>query len=169
MLGSLQDVGNTTTLANYLETLRESKLLAGLQKYSVDKSRKYRSIPKLQVFNNALLTATSDAVSFSKVLSDTTKWGRWVESSVGSYLLDVADRLESQLYYWRENNEEVDFVLTRGEKTLAIEVKSGRNMTNTGMSVFIQKFHPTHSLVVGTRPGAMPIEQLYTGDLSTLL
>ena len=45
MLGQLQDAGNATTLVNYLEVLGESKLLIGLQKYAVDKSRKYRSIP----------------------------------------------------------------------------------------------------------------------------
>ncbi len=88
MLGLLQDAGNATTLVNYLEVLGESKLLTGLPKYVMDASRKYRTIPKLQVYNNALLTALTEGVSYEKVFTDPHLWGRWVESAVGCYLLD---------------------------------------------------------------------------------
>ena len=167
MLGQLQDAGNATTLVNYLEVLGESKLLIGLQKYAVDKSRKYRSIPKLQVFNNALLTAMTDGMTYEKAYTHPTLWGRWVESTVGCYLLDKADELECQLYYWRESDEEVDFVVARGESLVAIEVKSGRRQHNTGLSTFRNMYHPQCSLVVGGE--AMPLEQFFTGDLSNLL
>ena len=132
MLGLLQDAGNATTLVNYMEVLGESKLLTGLPKYVMDASRKYRTIPKLQVYNNALLTALTEGVSYEKVFTDPQLWGRWVESAVGCYLLDKADELECDLFYWRENNEEVDFVLRRADKVLAIEVKSGKRQSNSG-------------------------------------
>ncbi len=167
MLGQLQDAGNATTLVNYLEVLGESKLLIGLQKYAVDKSRKYRSIPKLQVFNNALLTVMSDGMTFEKAYTHPTLWGRWVESAVGCYLLDKADELEYQLYYWRESDEEVDFVIARGESLVAIEVKSGRRQNNTGLSTFRNMYHPQYSLVVGSE--SMPLEQFFTGNLANLL
>ena len=167
MLGQLQDAGNATTLVNYLEILGESKLLIGLQKYAVDKSRKYRSIPKLQVFNNALLTVMTDGMTYEKAYTHPTLWGRWVESAVGCYLLDKADELEYQLYYWRENNEEVDFVIACGEHLVAIEVKSGRRQTNSGLGSFREQYHPQYSLVVGGN--AMPLEQFFTGNLANLL
>lgn len=167
MLGQLQDAGNATTLVNYLEVLGESKLLIGLQKYAVDKSRKYRSIPKLQVFNNALLTVMSDGMTFEKAYTHPTLWGRWVESSVGCYLLDKADELEYQLYYWRESDEEVDFVIARGESLVAIEVKSGRRQNNKGLSTFRNMYHPQYSMVVGGE--SMPLEQFFTGNLANLL
>jgi predicted AAA+ superfamily ATPase len=167
MLGQLQDAGNATTLVNYLEVLGESKLLIGLQKYAVDKSRKYRSIPKLQVFNNALLTVMSDGMTFEKAYTHPTLWGRWVESAVGCYLLDKADELEYQLYYWRESDEEVDFVIARGESLVAIEVKSGRRQNNNGLSTFRNMYHPQYSMVVGGE--SMPLEQFFTGNLSNLL
>ena len=167
MLGQLQDAGNATTLVNYLEVLGESKLLIGLQKYAVDKSRKYRSIPKLQVFNNALLTVMTDGMTYEKAYTHPTLWGRWVESAVGCYLLDKADELEYKLYYWRESNEEVDFVIARGESLIAIEVKSGRRQNNTGLSTFREMYHPQYSMVVGG--DAMPLEKFFTGNLSNLL
>lgn len=167
MLGQLQDAGNATTLVNYLEVLGESKLLIGLQKYAVDKSRKYRSIPKLQVFNNALLTVMTDGMTYEKAFTHPTLWGRWVESAVGCFLLDKADELEYQLYYWRENDEEVDFVIARGEHLVAIEVKSGRRQSNTGLSTFRNMYHPQYSLVVGGQ--SMSLEQFFMGNLGNLL
>ena len=167
MLGMLQDAGNATTLANYLEVLGESKLLAGLQKYSVDKARKYRSVPKLQVFNNALFTVMSDGMTYEKARTNPQLWGRWVESAVGCYLLDKADELEYQLYYWRDNNDEVDFVLSRGGQSVAIEVKSGRHQMNSGLPAFRERFHPRYSMVVGGN--AMPLEEFFAGDLGSLL
>ena len=167
MLGLLQDAGNATTLVNYLEVLGESKLLTGLPKYVIDASRKYRTIPKLQVYNNALLTALSEGVSYEKVFTDPQLWGRWVESAVGCYLLDKADELDCDLFYWREDNEEVDFVLRRADKLLAIEVKSGKRQGNSGLSTFRQMYNPQHSLVVGGQ--ALPLEDLLKGDIASLL
>ena len=167
MLGMLQDAGNATTLVSYLEVLGESKLLTGLPKYVMDPSRKYRTIPKLQVYNNALLTALTEGVTYEKAATDPKKWGRWVESAVGCHLLDKADELEYQLFYWRENNEEVDFVIRRGDKLLSIEVKSGRRRTNSGIGRFMELYRPQHTLVVGS--DAMPVEQLFLGDIGTLL
>lgn len=167
MLGMLQDAGNATTLVNYLEVLGESKLLTGLPKYVMDASRKYRTIPKLQVFNNGLLTALSEGATYEKVVTDPKRWGRWVESAVGCYLLDKADELEYTVYYWRENNEEVDFVVRRGERLLAIEVKSGRRQMNSGVGKFREQYRPQHTLMVGG--DAMPVEQLFKGDIGTLL
>lgn len=59
MLGALQDAGNTVTLAGYLNLLGDSGLVTGLQKFSMDVARKRASIPKYQVFNNALLSVQS--------------------------------------------------------------------------------------------------------------
>ncbi|MBQ7698355.1 MAG: ATP-binding protein [Paludibacteraceae bacterium] len=167
MLGMLQDAGNATTLVNYMEVLGESKLLTGLPKYVMDASRKYRTIPKLQVFNNGLLTALSEGATYEKVVTDPKRWGRWVESAVGCYLLDKADELEYTVYYWRENNEEVDFVIRRGDRLLAIEVKSGRRQMNSGVGKFREQYRPQHTLMVGG--DAMPVEQLFKGDIGTLL
>lgn len=167
MLGLLQDAGNATTLVNYLEVLSESKLLTGLPKFVMDASRKYRTIPKLQVYNNALLTALTEGISYGKVFTNPQQWGRWVESAVGCYLLDKADELDCDLFYWRENNEEVDFVLRRAEKILAIEVKSGKRQSNSGLSTFREMYNPQHSLVVGGQ--ALPLENLFKGDIASLL
>lgn len=167
MIGMLTDAGNATTLASYMEVLNESKLLAGLQKYAANESRKYRSIPKLQVYNNALLTAMTYGMTYEKAYTTPDIWGRWVESAVGCHLLDKADELEYNLYYWRDHNEEVDFVIARGDRVVAIEVKSGKRQMNSGIATFRERYHPKYSLVVGGN--SMPLEEFFNGDLGTLL
>ena len=166
MLGQLQDVGNVTTLANYLNTLSEGRLLYGLQKYAMDEARKYNSVPKLMVFNTALLTAQI-STTFHKALTTPNMWGRWVESAVGAHLLSQADEYDYNLYYWRENDFEVDFVLELDSQCLAIEVKSGRRSAKEGMKKFAEKYHPQQSILVGT--GGIPVEEFLTWDIGKIV
>lgn len=165
LLGQLQDAGNITTLANYLSTLNESHLLCGLQKYANDNARKYNSVPKMLVYNTALLSSLY-GLSYSQVFTDPKMWGRWVESAVGAHLLNIADELDYKIYYWRERNEEVDFVLEYNRQCIAIEVKSGRRTTNKGISVFKEKFNPIHTFIVGS--GGIPLEEFLSSDLKYL-
>lgn len=148
MIGQLTDAGNVTTLSNYLQILDECNLLCGLQKYAVDTARKYSSMPKYQVYNPALHTIYVGR-SFEKECTDPKQWGRWVETAVGAYLLNNADKVGYRLYYWREQNEEVDFILTKWGKTVAIEVKSGQRTANSGLQVFRAKYKPYRAFVVG--------------------
>ena len=166
MLGQLQDAGNVTTLAGYLNTLGEGRLLCGLQKYAQDEARKYNSVPKLMVYNTALLTVQT-STTFHKTFTMPALWGRWVESAVGAYLLNQADEYDYKLYYWRENNDEVDFVIEYSGQHIAIEVKSGRHGANEGLKTFTNKFHPQQSFVVGT--DGVPIEEFLTWNLGNLL
>ena len=165
ILGQLQDAGNTSTLANYLQLLDESKLLCGLQQYAADDARKYKSVPKYQVYNSGLLSA-NNSLSFRDVYLSPEDWGKWVESAVGAYLINHADRLEYKVYFWRHDNDEVDFILQQSRKLVAIEVKSGRRKNNEGMSEFRKQFHPDVELVVGGE--AITIEQFLSLDLERL-
>lgn len=166
MLGQLRDVGNVTTLANYLNTLDEARLLCGLQKYARDEARKYNSVPKLMVYNTALLTAQTNT-TFHRTFTTPNLWGRWVESAVGAYLLNQADEYDYKLYYWRENSDEVDFIVESGEQQIAIEVKSGRRGANNGLKVFSEKFHPQQSFIVGT--DGVSVEEFLSWNMENLL
>lgn len=165
MLGQLLDAGNVTTLANYLATLEESRLLCGLHKYANDTARKYNSVPKLMVYNTALLSAQS-GVTFEKAFTTPTEWGRWVESAVGAFLLNQADEEGYKMYYWRERNDEVDFIIENNRKCVAIEVKSGRRTGNEGLKKFKDQFQPVLSFVVGS--GGIPVEEFLKAKLDKL-
>ena len=149
MMGQLQDAGNVTTLVNYLTLLSDCGLLGGLEKYSESVVRQRSSIPKLQVYNSALLTSQS-GTTYGDATVNPSLWGRLAESSVGAHLLNHSVMERYQLYYWREGNHEVDFVLKKGDKVVGLEVKSGSHAANKGMDVFDKKYHPNKMYIIGT-------------------
>ena len=148
MLGALQHAGNTVTWAGYLNLLGDSGLVTGLQKFSVDMARKRASIPKYQVYNNALLSVLS-GLSFKEAVTDSKRWGQFFESAIGAYIISEAFVHRFEVYYWREGNDEVDFVLKKNQKIVAIEVKSNGETKTTGMERFHKLFNPLATIVVG--------------------
>lgn len=166
MLGQLQDAGNTTTLAHYLELLAGAGMLYGISKYAGQVVRQRASSPKFQVLNNGLMSAHASS-SFREMRQVPDQWGRMVESAVGAHLAGFALGGECDVFYWREVSKEVDFVLRRKGKLVAIEVKSGRRRdTLPGMAAFDKAFNPAKKLLVGT--GGIPIEEflkMSAGDL----
>ena len=149
MLGQLQDAGNTTTLAHYLDLLAGAGMVCGLPKYAGDAARSRGSSPKLQVLNTALMTVTA-GVSPQEALADREFRGRLIESAVGAHLANAAAAGECELYYWRERGEEVDFVVKAHSRLTAIEVKSGRApQAHSGTAAFAAAFKTRRTLLIG--------------------
>lgn len=165
MLGTLHDAGNTSTLVSYLNLLNDSGLLCGLQKFSIDTARRKASIPKLQVYNNALKLAYLNT-SFENALTDRRLWGRIFESGIGTYLINQAFKHRFDVFYWRDRNMEVDYILKKGNSVVAIEVKSNSEQRTEGLDVFRQKFSPKRSFIVGD--GGIAPEEFLTMDVNTL-
>ena len=148
MLGQLQDAGNTVTLARYLELLSNAGLLTGLSKHTERPVLTRGSSPKFNVLNTAL-AAVASGYSFAEARADRSQWGRMVESAVGAHLLNTASP-RTEVRYWRDGDAEVDFVLHRGPRTVAIEVKSGRQRARrSGLAEFERRFSPHVSFVAG--------------------
>ncbi len=151
MLGQLQDAGNTTTLAHYLDLLGGAGLLTDIPRYAGQEVRQRASSPKMQVLNTGLMTVTSQ-YSFDQAQQNRDYWGRLVESSVGAYLLNNSMGKEIDVFYWLDRNKEVDFVLRSGTSITAIEVKSGgKKSALPGMAAFDKAFSPNRKLLVGTQ------------------
>ncbi len=165
MLGMLQDAGNTSTLLSYLNLLNDSGLLCGLQKFSIDMARRKASIPKLQVYNNALKLAYLNT-SFENAMTDRRLWGRVFESGIGTYLINQAFKHRFDVFYWRDRNMEVDYILKKGNSVVAIEVKSNSEQRTEGLDVFRQNFSPKRAFIVGD--GGIAPEEFMTMDINSL-
>jgi predicted AAA+ superfamily ATPase len=149
MLGQLQDAGNSTTLAHYLALLEGAGMVCGLPKYAGDVARSRGSSPKLQVLNTGLMSAAS-GVALAEARADREHWGRLVESAVGAHLANAAAAGDCEVFYWRERNREVDFVVKAGRRLSAIEVKSGRAPhVHPGTAAFVDSFKVHRTLLVG--------------------
>ena len=156
MLGQLQDAGNTTTLARYLDLLANAGLVAGLPNYAGSAHRRRNSTPKLNVLNTALMSALS-GYTFEEAKADRTFWGRLVESAVGAHLVNSGSP-DVRIHYWRQRSREVDFVLARGPKITGVEVKSGARWTSpSGLDSFGEQYGSAATLLAGD--GGIPLSE----------
>jgi len=170
MLGQLTDAGNTTTLARYLTLLGQSGLITGLNKFSTKPITEKLSIPKLQVYNTALTTALRTE-SFTEALIDPISWGHILESSVGAYLINQANEFpDIKLFYWREKNAEMDFVVKYGKKIFGIEVKSNAERINAISRESFSAYFPGARLILVGKSGISfedfmltPLPDLFAG------
>lgn len=146
MLGHLQERGDTTTIAHYLDLLGAAGLWVGLQRLGGQAFRRRASSPKLQVLNTALVTAQA-GLSSEATRGDPAARRRLNAAAGGGVAL----------FYWRDLGRDVVFVLRRGRRLVTIEVKSGRPRDAfPGTGAFEHAFGPHRKLLVGT--GGIPPE-----------
>jgi predicted AAA+ superfamily ATPase len=164
LLGQLQDRGNTATIKHYLEILKGGFLLTTLEKFGGNSLRTKSSSPKMIPLAPALVHAFTAP---DRIESDSEWRGRIFEAAIGSHL----HRIPGDLYYWRDGDSEVDFVLVLNQKIYAIEVKSGRRKRTNGMTQFLKKHPESRAIVLdwekGGRflAGAASIERLLEGQV----
>ena len=160
--------GTVPTISSYLKILDETMLIKPIQKYDNSAIKTKNSIPKLQVYNNAFRNCYCQH-TFEEALLNKTEWGRQVESAVGAYLAGRAVLDGFQLLYWRdEKKNECDYVLKKGERLIAIEVKSGHAGNIDGYLAFRKKFEKdiVNSFIVG--PEGLPVEDFFRINIPSL-
>lgn len=166
MLGQLQEAGNTTTLAHYLDILSTAFLASGLELFSKGHIRKRGSSPKLILWNNALINGIS-LKDYDQTFSDSSLWGRIVENAVGAHLLNKLSGSSVSITYWRKGNDEVDFVLNAGEQVIALEVKSGRPGRVSGLDAFRKQYPKAEAVIIGAN--GISLEEFFNSDPQQLL
>jgi len=167
ILGQLQDAGNTTTLAHYLDLLGGAGLLTGLQKFSGQQYRQKSSSPKLLVLNTALMSVLS-GMTYKQAISDREFWGRLTESAIGAHLVNSAKGKSIDVFYWANRNREVDFVLSSGKDIVAIEVKScTRSCAVKSLDDFCNQFEVKRKLLVGGQ--GIPLDEFLSSPVEKWL
>ena len=155
LLGQLADAGNVTTLAHYQRLLEGAEILRGVPKWRGAALGRRASTPKWIPLNPALVSAVLPE-SFEEARKDRKGWGRRVEAAFGAHLVITARASDVEVYYFRDGNDEVDFVLKRGKDLVGLEVKTGLADTATsGLSRFLKLYPQARGLVVGPDPAAL--------------
>jgi predicted AAA+ superfamily ATPase len=127
LLGQLQESGNVEIIKHYISIYESAFLVRSLPKYHSKATLTKASSPKILPTCGALVYALS---------VNPIEKGRLFEMAVGNELFDIVD----QLFYWKEENYEVDFVAIFDKKVYAIEVKSGRKKHSKSLEIFMKKF-----------------------------
>ena len=128
LLGQLQDKGNTDLVKYYIELYGGAFLLHALQKYSPKAWLARSSSPKMLPACPALYSMAAGV----DVAQSAEQRGRAFELAVGAELVQQP----GQVFYWRERNDEVDFVYQYRDRLYAVEVKSGRKKSARGLEAF---------------------------------
>ena len=162
LLGQLQDAGNTVTLAHYLELLERAGMLCGLEKFTHEKVRQRKSSPRFMVYDTSLMVLAADTMP-TQAIEDSIFRGHLAESAVGAYLLARSQEEGFKVYYWRDRNHEVDFVLQKGTSITALEIKSGRVQGTAGTLAFLDRHPQALSYVVGSK--TCPLEEFLLGQV----
>lgn len=156
MVGQIQEKGNVSTLEHYLGLLSTAGLVTGVEKYCGEKVRQKASSPKLMPLNTGLMAACMNT-TMERAQEDYALWGRFVETAVGAHMLNCQKETGVDVFYWREGNFEVDFVLQKGNSIVAVEIKSSTLKGGlSGMDRFHQLYQPKHMMLVGA--GGISIE-----------
>jgi predicted AAA+ superfamily ATPase len=140
LLGQLQDKGNVELIKYYISLYEGAYLVRILEKFSTKplsrKSSSPKIIPLAPCFYNLQIRSEYSA----------EERGRVFESLVGAQLL----RTGEDIFYWREGQKEIDYVMKIGRAIYGIEVKSGRNRSASGLNAFKEKFSTAKLLIIST-------------------
>lgn len=147
--GQLQDKGALETIEHYLQLLHDAYLVASLEKYSSESSRRRSSPPKLVTLNNGLLTAMHPAGAPDRV-KQPERFGCWVENACLAFAVNQGQHVT----YWREEPLEVDAVFEGMWGSWAVEIKTGRFSSQDlrGVMEFCRR-NPSFTPLVITAPG----------------
>ncbi len=163
LLGQLDDRGNTEVISHYLDLLSHAGLLSGLRKYDEKPLRSKTSSPRLLVHDTSLMTAASEEDA-EALFANPAQKGHLIETAAGAYLLERSRQERFSVRWWRDRNDEVDFVITKGRKRTAIEVKGGHTRRTKGLGAFVEKYPGTYVLIVGVE--SCPLEEFLLGNIS---
>ncbi|HDQ26888.1 MAG TPA: ATP-binding protein [bacterium] len=153
MLGQLQDAGNTTTIAFYLRLMANAFFLVPLDKFSGSRIKQKSSSPKILSLDNSIINVVNNR-TFKESFRDLPYKGRLFENAVGSRLYWLAQEEGWELFYWRERNFEVDYVLSKGRRIIAVEVKSGYpGKAHVSFDVFAKRYKNAEKVVVSLKKG----------------
>jgi uncharacterized protein len=134
LLGDMQEKGNVEIIKHYISLYEAAFLFKTIHKYTTRLIQKRSSAPKIIPLCPVLSR-------FSKNKADL---GRIFEAAVGAELL----RLDGELYYWRENDDEVDYIFEYNDELFAIEVKYGKEKSTKGLAAFLKKFPSARPLLI---------------------
>jgi hypothetical protein len=105
-----------------------------------------------------LLPTAQSHLSFESTQRNPEAWRNLIESVIGAHLINSALSSRIEIFYWKEGNYEVDFVIRKGETVLTLTVKpSKKGVRLGGVEAFSKVQEQHHNLIVGE--GGIPVDE----------
>jgi predicted AAA+ superfamily ATPase len=127
-----QDLGiRRETVEHHLEVCERLYLVRRLQPWHRNHAKRLIKSPKVHVVDSGL-AATLSALTAGDHIAQRTRFGHLLESFVVQQLIAQAGWTDPDLRFWHYRDKdlvEVDLVITRGNETWGVEVKSALTAT----------------------------------------
>ena len=135
-----RDLANLTapTFDRYLAYLEQAFLVFTLQNYSGNESTVQKRGRKLYFVDGAVRNAALQRGLAPLTNSD--EMGLLIENLVAGHLHALSRETQARLYYWRDKQDEVDFVLDHHEEPLAFEIALSGTHHRRGLRAFAERF-----------------------------
>lgn len=143
------EAGSTNTVARYFEGLERAFLIARVPRWRGTQEQVKDSAPKIVIRDNGLITSILYPMLDKKQIDDVVL-NRLRKNFSGAVLLTLAEQLNGKLYYFRDRDVEVDFILQLPGRLVAIQVVTGDiPKANHGLRIFKRRFPEAEMVTVG--------------------
>lgn len=166
---------NAAMTSRHLSLLETSFLIYRLPPYLRNRASRLIKAPKL-FFTDSGIACHLAGIRNDKQLEEEALKGALAETYIASNLMGIlsAQWPEAKLYYWHiQGRHEVDFVISEGRKSLAVEVKWSSRWTDRdlgNLKIYMQSdskcvagilaYNGTKAVALGDRIWAMPLSLL---------
>jgi uncharacterized protein len=140
---------SVNTVGQYLSILEESHIIHLVRPYVGGKRAEITSRPKIYFMDNGLRNALFGGFT---PLEDRSDMGKLMENLVFTELCKYTNPLLDAIHFWRSSSQaEVDFVVIREGRLVAVEVKSAhmkKPKVSRSLRSFIEAYKPQKVLVI---------------------
>jgi predicted AAA+ superfamily ATPase len=126
------------TFDRYLEYLRQSFLVFTLENYSGSEISKQKRGRKLYFVDGAVRNAALQRGTGP--LQDPGEMGLLFENTVAAHLHALSQQGQVRVYYWRDKQDEVDFIYDHPEEPLAFEIGSSASHHRRGLQALMIRY-----------------------------
>ncbi len=126
------------TFSRYLSYLERAFLVFLLPNYSPNEASVQKRGRKLYFMDAAVRNAALQRGLAP--LDNPIEMGLLIENMAATHLQALSEQSQDRLYYWRDKNEEVDFILDHPNKPLAFEIGLSGSHHRKGLQAFAARF-----------------------------
>ena len=156
-IGSSLGVSHTT-VRNYVELLQSTFMVEIVQPFLANTGKRLVKAPKVYISDTGITTALLDLKDFH-ALSGHPVFGSLWESLVLANIKGHFPGVEIS-FYRTSHGAEIDFILSKGSKLIAIECKASMSPSLTrGTHIAIADLNPLKTLIVSPLEKGYPYEK----------
>ncbi len=157
------------TIKNYLDILEGTFVIRRLKPFFTNTKKRLIKSPKIYIRDSGLIHCLLGIESYNDLLGHPCL-GNSYETFIIASILEKFPRHEAS-FYRSSSGAEIDLVLEKGEKRIAIEIKSSSAPKVTqGFYEALKVIKPSKAFVIAPVDGSFPMkEDIWVHNLKTLL